>query len=794
MKRWLILVLFIAVAGCGCAPHDGDLFDGKREAIENDGSVSDALSVSRTSALDAPVIEAPGQGSLNGRYPLLSGIGIPGAMVQVTQSNYVNKALVSTVVGSDGRWTGRSLLELTPGAFSMSGRQTFEGKTSGWGLTRAFTIVEAPIAPVIENPLQSSLNGRYPLLSGTGIPGAMVQVMQSNHVNKVLVSTVVGADGRWADRSVLELPPGPFSMAGRQTLDGKTSVWGLTRAFTVLETPPAPVIESPQQDSMTGRFPWLSGKGIPGATVQVTQSNYANRILVSATVDAQGQWAARSALELPPGPFSMAGRQTLDGKTSVWGLTRTFTVVETPDAPVIENPSQGSDSGRYPWLSGKGIPEATVQVVKTRSANTVLANATVDTAGHWEALSALELPVGTYSIGARQTLDGKTSAWGANVGFTIVASTESSVFKVLEAPTGELNADTLGVQANVQVSYPDMASGDTVGIRLTGVTLRDAPIQTVLTASALTFYLPKAWITENLNQTVTLTYTYKIGGAGSLITSAPLSVKVVGSTVPGDGVRVANELNAQYSYTSNTCPNNKAAYECSGVLIRTVDDSTAFRAWNPSPYAVSSGGVSFSYMKVGIGMNRLQGGRTQGFVLEPGASFTANGGYPLQVLCSFPYDGHTLNRSAAGCGASANFPSNSGPCSAQGISTLATWRAHFQQYPATSTNRYTHQCSFAPNQASFALSLTARENPAGELAAWQQNEVIIKTWPQNTSNLPIKAFIYFSNSSRAVGVEGAKNIQRDFLKMTGRRIPVIRVTPNAATGNIFSYFAADQGI
>ncbi|MDI3357447.1 hypothetical protein MO767_24290 [Pseudomonas sp. UYIF39] len=369
-----------------------------------------------------------------------------------------------------------------------------------------------------------------------------------------------------------------------------------------------------------------------------------------------------------------------------------------------------------------------------------------------------------------------------------------AVFKVVEAPAGQLNADTLGANATVQVSYPTLAARDTVGVRLAGVTLRDAPIQTVSTVGVLSFSLPKVWITENINRSVNLTFTYKVGGAGSLITSSPLEIRIVGSTAPTDGQRVANELNAQYSNTSNTCPGNKAAYECSGVLIRTVDDSTAFRAWNPSPGAVTLGGVSFSYMKIGIGMNQLQGSRTQGFVLEPGQYFTANGGYPLQVLCSYPYDGGTLIRGAAGCGAASNFPSNSGPCAAQGINTLATWRAHFQQYPANSTNRYHHQCSFGPDQASFALSLTSRENPAAELAAWRQNEVMIKTWPQNTSNLPIKAFIYFNTASRAVGVEGAKNIQRDFLKMTGRRIPVIRVTPNVTTGNIFSYFGADQGI
>ncbi|EJL95407.1 hypothetical protein PMI18_05361, partial [Pseudomonas sp. GM102] len=55
-----------------------------------------------------------------------------------------------------------------------------------------------------------------------------------------------------------------------------------------------------------------------------------------------------------------------------------------------------------------------------------------------------------------------------------ISAAQPPVFKVVEAPAGELNADTLGTEANVQVSYPNLAPRDTVGVRLTGVALRDA--------------------------------------------------------------------------------------------------------------------------------------------------------------------------------------------------------------------------------------------------------------------------------------------------------------------------------
>jgi len=395
----------------------------------------------------------------------------------------------------------------------------------------------------------------------------------------------------------------------------------------------------------------------------------------------------------------------------------------------------------------------------------------------------------TYKVGGVGNL-----ITSAPLSIRVVGAQGQSVFKVVEAPTGELNADTLGTEASVQVSYPGLAPRDTVGVRLTGVTLRDAPVQTVSSTGLLTFKLLKAWINENRGRTFNLTYTYKVGGVGNLITSSPLPIKVMGTVVPGDGVAVANALNGQYTNTNNVCPGNKAAYFCNGVLIRVVDASPAFHAWNPSPGAVTLGGVSFSYMRADLGMSRLQEGRNHGLILKPAQAFTENNGYLLQLLCSFAYDAGTAKRYTSGCGDSPSFPQTSRPCAAQNITTVAAWRAHLQVYPATGENRYLHQCGFGADQTGFALSLAARDNPGAEHIRWRQNEVVIKTWPQNTSTLPIMAFFYLDASNGNAGLEQAKFIQRDFYITTGRRIPVIRLAPNMPANSLFSYRASDQGI
>lgn len=705
MKCWLILLLFILLAGCASAPHDdaGKLADGRAivPPAEANGGFAGALSVSQASAPAAPVIETPTQSSLNGRYPLLSGTGAPGATVQVMQSSQINRVVVSTVVGANGRWAARSALELAPGSFSMAGRQTLGGQTSAWGLTRVFTVVDAPVAPVIENPLQSSQSGRYPLLSGTGIPGATVQVMQSSQINKVLVSTTVDAHRQWTGRSALELAPGSFSMAGRQTLDGKTSAWGLTRVFTVVDAPTAPVIASPLQGSLNGRYPLLSGTGIPGATVQVMQSGQINNVLVSATVDAQGQWTGRSALELAPGPFSMAGRQLLDGKTSAWGLTRVFTVVAGP-----------------------------------------------------------------------------------------------SVFKVVEATAGELNAETLGANATVQVSYPTLAPRDTVGVRLSGVELRDAPIQTVSTVGVLTFYLPKAWITKNLNRTVSLTYTYKVGGAGSLITSSPLAIKIVGAAAEGDGQRVANELNQQYADTRQNCGSaSLPAVLCSGVILRATINGTGYRAWNPSPLSQKNGGVSFFYIRKDAAFKAFPAvyPNTSGIIFYPPQS-RPQGMVDVPILCIFPMDGGSDIRGDQGCGVSSNYPSVSRSCELQGITTAAGWLTHYNQ--GAGAQKYQRQCGFnvrtsqgqlAANafyQGILAMKLLGAES----FNTW--NEIRLATWPQNIhTTLPIKAFFYTRN-----GLANARFNQQDFYKYSSKAVPVIKLTlPSTTTESArFEFIKADQ--
>ncbi|MCE6979603.1 hypothetical protein EI534_19940 [Pseudomonas frederiksbergensis] len=381
----------------------------------------------------------------------------------------------------------------------------------------------------------------------------------------------------------------------------------------------------------------------------------------------------------------------------------------------------------------------------------------------------------------------------------VVGAQGQSVFKVVEAPTGELNADTLGAEANVQVSYPAMAPRDTVGIRLTGVALRDAPIQTVSSVGTLTFKVPKVWVTENRNRTFSLTYTYKVGGAGSLITSAPLTIKVIGAASGGVGQQVANELNQQYTDTRQNCGSTSLpAVLCSGVILRATINGTGYRAWNPSPLSQKNGGVSFFYLRKDAAFRAFPSiyPNTSGIIFYP-PQLRPQGMAEILVLCMFPLDGGSDIRGSEGCGESTSYPTVSRSCELQGITTAATWLSHYRQ--GTGPSRHQRQCSFnaRPGQGAgvaanafyqgiLAMSLLG----ADSFDAW--NEIRLATWPQNIhTTIPIKAFFYTSN-----GLAGARFNQQDFYKYAGKAVPVIKLTlpRTIAESARFEFIKADQTV
>ncbi|MFQ6287580.1 N-acyl homoserine lactonase [Yersinia enterocolitica] len=270
------------------------------------------------------------------------------------------------------------------------------------------------------------------------------------------------------------------------------------------------------------------------------------------------------------------------------------------------------------------------------------------------------------------------------------------------------------------------------------------------------------------------------------------SLHALAIVTPPQPSRTANDLTKQYHNSSSNCGSaNKPAFLCSGIMLRGTVPSNLYHSWDPSPASVTSGGVSFSYLRKDAKFNRLAYGYKNGFIIYPHNNTPTNL-LKIEVLCSFPLDGDTINRSAKGCGANTAYPASSKACQSMGIRTAGAWSNH---YKSVSNNPRQHQCAFdvrssvSGNADYFSASIKARAYIASE-SFKEQNEIRLATWSQGiASKLPIQAFFYVNN-----GLSNAQFDQRDYYNQTGLFIPIIKLTlpTNSSADAKFNFYKSDQ--
>ncbi|KHA70414.1 halovibrin HvnC [Pseudomonas chlororaphis] len=288
-------------------------------------------------------------------------------------------------------------------------------------------------------------------------------------------------------------------------------------------------------------------------------------------------------------------------------------------------------------------------------------------------------------------------------------------------------------------------------------------------------------------------------------TTPPLNQPVSSSNANSalTGPQVVEWLNTLYNSKFQNCHEsaNQPAFLCSGIIFRVTDKrpGETHHVWNPSPTSVKNGGVSFSYLRADSKYGRLAWGHGNGFMLYPifGAPQDK---VDLDVLCSFPIDGWTWNRTTP-CGHHASYPTTSQRCQSSGVSTAEQWKNVWDNSP---NSHHIRQCGFDVSEATgkpaavpFYQSVRARgmlsQNPTHFT---EQNEVVVKTWPQNLQDtLPLMAFFFIAGGGNA-GLPEAQGNQQDFYNSTTRRIwvPVIRLFPPSTPTSeaTFQYVESDQ--
>lgn len=232
------------------------------------------------------------------------------------------------------------------------------------------------------------------------------------------------------------------------------------------------------------------------------------------------------------------------------------------------------------------------------------------------------------------------------------------------------------------------------------------------------------------------------------------------------GYQVAERLNQRYADTTTTCRDGRSAIYCRGVLVRGIDYSEDFHSWDPSPGSVIRDGISFSYVGADIGVDELY--QNQGLIFHELGRPSA---FAVKFRCAYPHNAQT-SLTDYSCRAT---------CASENITSVAAWRA--SRYPANPSE----SCAFGDTPQEIQLNADVRHG-----YSWTptRNELVFAAWPPGIpSELPIEAFYWVVGTS---GLTGARFVQHDYLTVTGRFMPVVRVELTATAGSKFVYDPADQ--
>ncbi|MFK0202473.1 collagen binding domain-containing protein [Streptomyces lavendulae] len=281
-------------------PYDNLPLGGNSVKVQfaSDGSDPAEWSDVRDFTVELPslVIFTPAEGeTVTDRKPRISGSGNPG--VQVIVNTTSGALLNSALVDANGNWSLNPRgADLPYGPVSIRARVLADGSTSD---VRNFTVAQqANTAPVIAAPSEgSTVTGRRTAVTGSSswqMSGG--QVVLANSQGTILGSGVVGPDGTWSVTPISDLTSGLNVVRARVSRDGITfSQWSDFRDFTVAQSEMSPpAIAYPGDGSVVSSIVYVSGTGIPGASVDINGSPVPGELgegfTVSTVVDADGEW------------------------------------------------------------------------------------------------------------------------------------------------------------------------------------------------------------------------------------------------------------------------------------------------------------------------------------------------------------------------------------------------------------------------------------------------------------------------------------------------------------------------
>ncbi|WP_256735495.1 hypothetical protein [Pseudomonas sp. dw_612] len=297
----------------------------------------------------------------------------------------------ATVTGT--QWTFKRSTPFAPDVYhEVTATQRAAGQDSPAAALR-FSLERFIPQPVFTAPVEGSEVGRNPLVTGSGgIAGGKIELHDAQFTGLVGESDSLIADGNW-EVQLNNLAFRDYTLTAVQLMGGRTSEFSAEHSFRVVVLPPE--IEVPAPDGTLPRIARISGKGLPGARVDVWLQGVADPILTGISVDTNGLWQS-AAITLDIGRHSLRARQTFDGRPSKDSPVQAFRVV--PVAPIIETPVDAAAVGRGVVVSGFGHPGDTVAVALSTAPQTVLGRAPVLADRTWSMAVELVVAAGDHDL------------------------------------------------------------------------------------------------------------------------------------------------------------------------------------------------------------------------------------------------------------------------------------------------------------------------------------------------------------------------------------------------------------
>jgi hypothetical protein len=323
-----------------------------------------------TDASDAVI---PAGSTTNDGHPHISGTGKAGDTITVYDGT---KAIGSTTVQPDGKWTFTPATDLSTGAHSISVTETnAAGTPSPKSDAVPFTYAVVAGAPVIESVVDAVgtitgpiVNGgvtddSHPTISGTGVVGYTVYVFQNG---TGCGQATVDSTGHWTLKLTGALSDGQHVMTATQfTGSGAQSVasnaWTITVDTSPVAAPPVPVLTDeggtliPAGSTTADAHPYISGKGTAGDIITVYDGATP---LGSVKIGADGNWTFKPTTDLSNTGHSITVTDTnAAGTTSPHSGAVDFTVNTTPGPSITITgvydynhtliPNHGSNTGTF---------------------------------------------------------------------------------------------------------------------------------------------------------------------------------------------------------------------------------------------------------------------------------------------------------------------------------------------------------------------------------------------------------------------------------------------------------------